>query len=83
MIAEETTGYSAAVAIRLLVNDESLDVAQVSGGSEGGFLVLRDCREIQGGTAGRLIVTVDDQCFLTPILIPNRVPYGETLVNFL
>lgn len=83
MITEETTGYSAAVGIRLLLNGESLDVAQVSGGSEGGFFVLREHREIEGNTRARLVITVDDECFVTVVLIPNHVPYGQSLVNFL
>lgn len=83
MITEEKTGYSAAVGIRLLLNGEYLDVAQVSGGSEGGFFVLRDRREIAGNTRARLLITVDDECFSTAVLIPNPIPYGETVVNFL
>lgn len=60
-------GYSAAVDIRLFVNDVCFDVAQVGDSS----LILSETSPLPPLESGQLVVTVDGEEFAYPIQLCN------------
>jgi hypothetical protein len=77
MIALEKSGYSAAVDIRLIVDDAAYDVAQVAGD----VFFLRDSCEVAPGTMAKLVVTIDDECFINHIQLRDGIAPGQRVVR--
>jgi hypothetical protein len=75
----EQQGYSAKVDIRLHVNGLSLDVAQVSHR----FLILREPCEVQPGTDGKIVVTIDGHEQVYAVIFHEGIRAESLRVNFL
>jgi hypothetical protein len=73
-----TDGYSAKVALRLLINDVKLALSHVGGS---GLVVKDECQPIPAGPA-KLIINVDDSVETREIFLPHGIPGPRQPVPF-
>jgi len=79
MITTDQKGHSASVEICLRVGGKSLSVAQVQEFS----LILRDKCDIPAGTRAEVVINVDGEDSVYPILLHRGISSQSELVEFL
>jgi len=77
MIRSAKTAHSAKVRLRLFVNGDDLEVAQVGDG----FCVLRDPRP-HAACQAQLVVTIDDQTETHPVFLCHGISADSREVTF-
>ena len=70
-------GYSAAVRLRLQINGTLLRVAQVGSG----FLILRDQAEAPPGTKANVIIEIDGNESIYPVVLTEGIFAGSDFVE--
>ena len=75
----QNNGHSAAVRLRLRVNGVELRVAQVGDS----FLILRDQAEARPGTVADIIITVDGNQRVYPVILPEGIFSSSDFVEYL
>jgi len=74
---QSENGYSSAVRLRLQINGTLLRVAQVGSG----FLILRDQAEAPPGTKANVIIDIDGNESVYPVVLPEGIFAGSDFVE--